>query len=44
MTLIFGLLCFAGGLVVGWFLFPAPLFITNLWKRFVGQKELEQKH
>lgn len=43
MTLIFGILCFAGGLVVGWFFFPAPVFITNWWKRIFGQKELRQK-
>lgn len=44
MTLIFGILCFAGGLIVGWFLFPAPVFVTNWWKKLFKQKELEQKH
>lgn len=43
MTLIFWALCFAGGLVVGWFLFPAPVVITNWWKRTFGQKELRPK-
>lgn len=33
----------AAGLVVGWFLFPAPVFITNWWKRIFGQKELRTK-
>jgi hypothetical protein len=27
------LLTFAGGLIVGWFLLPAPRFIVNLWAR-----------
>lgn len=44
MTLIFGILCFAGGLFTGWLFLPAPVFITNWWKRKFGQKEIEQKH
>lgn len=28
------------GLLIGWFLLPAPLMVTNLWKRLFGQKEL----
>lgn len=35
---------FAGGLIVGWCVLPAPLFVTNFWKRLFGQKEIEQKH
>lgn len=33
----------AGGLIVGWFILPAPMFITNWWKKLFGQKELRQK-
>jgi len=31
---------FAGGLVVGWFVLPAPMFVTNFWKRIFGKKEV----
>lgn len=37
MELIIGA---AAGMIVAWFLLPAPLFITNFWKRMFGQKEL----
>lgn len=29
--LMFGLLCAAGGLIVGWFLLPAPKFVQEMW-------------
>lgn len=29
-------LWFAGGLVVGWFLLPAPAFVVDFWDRLFG--------
>lgn len=40
MELIIGAAC---GLLAGWFLLPAPKFVTNMWKRMFGQKELIEK-
>lgn len=31
------------GIVVGWFILPAPMFVTNFWKRIFGQKEIRPK-
>lgn len=30
-TFMFGALMFSGGLIVGWFLLPAPGFIQKFW-------------
>lgn len=42
--ILFGALCYAGGVLTGWFGLPAPIFVTNWWKRLFKQKEIEQKH
>lgn len=27
-------------LLVGWFILPAPLWVTNLWRKMIGKDEL----
>lgn len=35
------LIAFGGGLIVGWFILPAPAFVVNLWAKLGLAKKVE---